>query len=106
MSISRIPTRGLTDAQQLQRVAESINGLIDGKLDVARIVTLDAGVTSTAVDDNRFESNMIPWLTPTTANAAAALATTYVSARTKGGFTLTHANAGTTDRTFLYGRLG
>jgi hypothetical protein len=45
-------------------------------------------------------------LSPTTANAAAALATTYVSAVTQGSFTLTHANNAQTDKTFGYVALG
>jgi hypothetical protein len=43
---------------------------------------------------------------PTTANAAGAMTNLYLSARDRGSFTLTHANAATTDRTFLYVRLG
>lgn len=106
MSIQRIATRGVSGEQQLQRMAESINGLIDGKLDVTGTFTLEDGATSTVVSDNRFESNMVPVLIPTTANAAGAIATTYLSDRAKGSFTLTHANNSQTDRTFLYVRLG
>lgn len=106
MSIQRIPLRGLSADQQLQRFAESINGLIDGKLDVTGKLTLAAGAGTTAVLDNKFESNMVPVLIPTTANAAAALTSTYLSARDKGSFTLTHANNAQTDRAFLYVRFG
>jgi hypothetical protein len=106
MSISRIATRGVVDELRLQRVAESINGLIDGKLDAVGEVTLADGVTTTVVDDNKFESNMVPVFVPTTANAAGAVSGMYVSARAKGTFTLTHANTGTTDRAFLYVRVG
>ncbi len=106
MSIPYIATRGVPDAQQLQRVAESINGLIAGKLDAVGEVTLTASATTTAVNDNRFESNMVPVFVPTTANAVAAMAGMYLSARTQGGFTLTHANDANTDKTFLYVRVG
>lgn len=106
MSIPRVAIRGSDPASQLQRHAESINGLIDGKLDVVGTLTLADGATSTVVSDNKFESNMVPVLIPTTANAAAALATTYLSARANGSFTLTHANDASTDKTFLYVRLG
>lgn len=106
MSIPRVATRGVVDALRLQRHAESINGLIDGKQDVAGECTLTASATSTVVTDNRFESTMVPHFTPTTANAAGALAGMYVSARTNGSFTLTHANTGATDKTFLYTREG
>jgi hypothetical protein len=106
MSISRVAIRGLESATALQRHAESINGLIDGKLDVVGSLTLEDGATSTVVSDNKFESNMVPVLIPTTANAAGALATTYLSARASGSFTLTHANTADVDKTFLYVRLG
>jgi hypothetical protein len=106
VSISRVATRSVDDHQQLQRIAESVNGLIDGKLDVTGTLTLEDGATSTVILDNKFESNMVPVLIPTTANAAGALATTYLSARAKGSFTLTHANNAQTDKTFLYVRFG
>jgi hypothetical protein len=91
---------------QRQRHEESINALIDGKLDVVGTLTLEDGATSTVVLDNKFESNMVPVLIPTTANAAGAVATTYLSARAKGSFTLTHSNTAATDKTFLYVRFG
>lgn len=105
MSIQRLAIRGLNDPN-LQRHAESINGLIDGKLDVTGSVTLTASSATTVVTDNKFESGMVPVFTPITANGAAALAGMYVSARTKGGFTLTHANNSQTDKSFLYLRAG
>ncbi len=105
MSIPRVPLRGLAAEQQLTRHAESINGLIDGRLDVTNTVTLTENSATTVVLDNKFESSMVPLFTPTTANAAGALATLRVSSRGQGTFTLTHANTATTDRTFLYARL-
>lgn len=42
-------------------------------------------------------------LSPRTANAAGALATTYISAVGQGTFTITHANNAQTDKTFGYG---
>ena len=104
MSIPRVPLAGLDTAARRQ--AEAINALIAGRLDVLGSVTLAANETTTAVVDPSFESNQVPLLVPTTANAAAALSGLYVSDRGQGGFTLTHANTGTTDRTFLYVRLG
>jgi len=101
---SKVATRGLT-AEAL-RHAETINALIDGKLNVTGTVTLTANAASTVVSDNKFESAMVPVFTPMTANAAAAIATTYVSSRDKGSFTLTHANNAQTDRSFAYVRFG
>lgn len=87
-------------------LATAINRILKGVANNTGTVTLTAGTTATTVSDNQFESGMVPLLTPTTANAAGALATTYVSARTNGSFTLTHANDASTDRTFLYVRWG
>jgi 2-keto-3-deoxy-L-rhamnonate aldolase RhmA len=42
-------------------------------------------------------------LSPRTANAAAALATTWISAVGQGTYTLTHASNGQTDKTYGYG---
>jgi hypothetical protein len=106
MSVPKISTRGLSDAQQLVLMAERINSIIDGKIDAVDSFTLTANATTTTVSDNKFESNMVPVWSPATANAAAAMTNVYLSARTKGGFTLTHSNTATTDRTFNYSRLG
>lgn len=71
-------------------------------------VTLTAGATTTTV--------IAPWLSsydtvvmmPATANAAAAVATTYIkeSDITKGQFVITHANNAQTDRTFRWHSAG
>jgi hypothetical protein len=89
-----------------ERLASAVNALIAGKLDVVGSFTLAANVTSTTVSDNKFESNMAVVWVPTTANAAGAVGGLYLSGRSQGSFTLTHANTATTDRTFLYVRLG
>ena len=89
-----------------ERLASAVNALIAGKADVVGTFTLAANVTTTTVADNKFESNQVVVWAPLTANAAGALAGLYLSARTQGGFTLTHANTATTDRTFAYVRLG
>jgi hypothetical protein len=41
-------------------------------------------------------------IVPKTANAAAALSTTFISAVNNGSFTVTHAASSQTDRTFGY----
>lgn len=106
MSLEKIPEMGLVTPVQLVRIANRINGLIDGKANVTGAVTLRASQATTVIEDNLFESQMVPLLIPITANAAAALATTYVSARARGSFTLTHANNAQADKSFLYVRLG
>jgi hypothetical protein len=106
VSVSRIALRGIGDKEQLQRVAESINGLIEGRLDATYYITLTANSATTVVVDTRFESSMVPVFTPTTANGAAAMGGMYVSSRGKGTFTLTHANNAQTDKSFIYVRIG
>lgn len=91
---------GTTDALRL--IAEAVNQTIDGRLAPTGTVTLTASAASTVVADRYAGTDSVPIFVPTTANAAAALATTYVSARGKQTFTLTHANNAQTDRTFIY----
>ena len=54
------------------------------------------GATNVAIGDEVM-------LSPRTANAAAALTSTYISAVGQGTFTVTHLNAGSVDRTFGFG---
>lgn len=69
-------------------------------------VTLRTGQTTTTVSAPAVSPEEVVVLSPMTANAAAAASTTFVSATEKGGFTLTHANAGTTNRTFRWVSFG
>lgn len=92
----------------LTRLATKFNLVLQGRLNVVGSVTLDANAATTTVNDPLFGPNMAPLLIPTTANAAAeqGAGTLYASARTAGGFTLTHANNAQTDRTYIYVRIG
>lgn len=105
MTLQTLQTYGDEATHRLQ-IANTVNALLRGRANVADTFTLAAGATTTVVSDTAFESSMVPVWTPTTANAATAMTNLYVSARTKGGFTLTHANTATVDRTFLYIRWG
>ena len=72
-------------------------------------VTLTAGVTSTVYVGPNVNELAQVFLFPKTANAAAALATTYAAISRIAGVntvTITHANAGTTDRTFAIAVIG
>ena len=89
-----------------ERLASAVNALIAGKLDAVGTFTLAANASSTTVADNKFESNQVIVWAPTTANAAGAMTNVYLSGRDRGSFTLTHSNTATTDRTFLYVRVG
>lgn len=83
-----------------REISERVNGLLNGKNNATGTVTLTASATTTTVSDALATEICVPVLIPTTSNAAAE--SWYISARATGTFTITHANAGTTDRTFLY----
>lgn len=106
MTLKAVPNYGPNEVQHRQVMADTMNQMMRGRANNTGTVTLAAGATSTDVIDNQFDSSMVPVLIPTTATAAAALATTYLSARDNGTFTLTHANTADIDRTFLYIRWG
>ena len=89
-----------------RQIAEVVNRTIDGKLNSTGSVTLTASATSTVVAEARSGPDSVILFMPTTANAAAELATMFVSSRGKQTFTITHANNGQTDRTFKYVVIG
>lgn len=106
MSLPLVPYDAIDDKNHRTLVSQTLNSVVNGRANVTGTVTLTAGTVTTSVSDNLFGSSYVPVLVPTTANAAAALGTTYVSTRVNGSFTLTHANNAQTDRTFLYVRWG
>lgn len=69
--------------------------------DNAGSVTVTNSATTTAVSHAAVTANSYIFLFPTTSAAAGEAATTYISAKAAGSFTITHANAITT-RTFDY----
>ncbi|HVR65133.1 MAG TPA: hypothetical protein VMT98_00725 [Verrucomicrobiae bacterium] len=91
-----------------REIAEVVNRMLTGGLNNSGSVTLAAGVSATVVGDPRVSGSSTILLWPTTTNAAAELGagTIHTSAKAKGGFTLTHANNGLTDRKFDYAILG
>lgn len=94
--------RTLEDAlNHLRELALSIGQIIDGKRNSSGTFTLTAGATSTVVTNERCYTDSKVLFSPRTSNAAGAVATTYITVA-NGSFTVTHANAGTTDRTFSY----
>lgn len=85
-------------------ISDSINKMA-GLINSSDTVTLTANSTTTTITgatDGYFHESCIPVFVPTTANAAGALSSLYVSTRSKTQIILTHANTATTDRTFLY----
>lgn len=89
----------------LRDIVVAIRQLIAGRSNSTGRVTLTAGATSTTIGGANVNEDAEIFLIPRTANAAAALATTYATISRISGVptvTITHANTGTTDRTFGY----
>ncbi len=94
------------DAEHRRQIAEVANSLRDGKINATGEVTLTALSATTILADLRIGPFSTIVLSPKTANAAAAIGTTYFSSQGKQTATLTHANNAQTDRTFNYAVLG
>lgn len=103
-----IPPVGAKDRDRDQ----AIRDLIRGRNNAVVLVTLTPSATSTVVTiDNapNLNEGAYAFPSPQTANAAAALPTTFALVSRVSGqlrLTVTHANALTTDRTIAYAILG
>jgi len=93
-----VPSRNETDKSQINL---SIRELASGRSNAHGTFTLTTSTTSTIVINANCAAASCVKITPTTANAAGALATTYIAAA-NGSFSVTHANNAQTDRTFTY----
>lgn len=92
------------DEKDSIKIVQAVRELIQGRSNAVgnTTVTLRAGFTTTTVSDRLASASSHIDLMPLTANAAAALGSTYVSARGQYTFTLTHANNAQVDRTYGY----
>lgn len=90
------------------KIAGAVRQLCEGRSNATGTVTLAANAASTTVAAANCGAGSRVFLFPTTANAAAALATTYVQAAdvTKRQFIIRHANNAQTDKTFFWVALG
>jgi hypothetical protein len=91
---------GLSQTPTPREIAERVNRLLQGKLNAVATLTLTANAASTVLTDTRIGGATWIGLMPTTANAAAALGTTWVSARGTGTATISHANDAQVDKTY------
>lgn len=90
------------------KLVQGIRELFQGRSNAVGVFTVTENTTTTTVNAiNCGESSKV-FITPTTANAAAEFGggTIYVSSVESGAFTVTHANAGSTDRVYYYVCLG
>ena len=90
----------------IRSVASVVNRMNQGGLNNTGSVTLTVSAATTTITDARISVNSAVVLFPTTANAAAAIGTTYASTRNNGSVVLTHTNNAQTDKTFTYAILG
>jgi hypothetical protein len=88
------------------KFAVAIQQLYAGRSNATGTVTLAAGAASTVVNPPNCALQSAVFLFPKTANAAAALATTFINSVGKQSFTISHANNAQTDRSFFYVCLG
>lgn len=95
-----------TNEQDLTKINRAIQQLEQGRLNTGGSCTLTALAASTVVKAQNCGAGSRVQLTARTANAAAAIATTYVSAVANGSFTITHASNSQTDKTFFFDCIG
>lgn len=95
-------------SKNLAEFQAAIEQLAQGRVNCTGTVTLAANVTSTTVSAPTVASGCVILLAPQTADAAAALGTTYITAAniSSGSFTVTHASASSVDRTFGWAAFG
>ena len=87
------------EKEQSRKLALAVRGLLDGKSNNLKDVTLEVDAAVTTISSSQISADTRIFLVPLTANAAAAQATTYVTT-TAGVATITHDSDATTDRTF------
>lgn len=92
-----------TDQTKINRAIQQIE---QGRLNVTGTCLLTPSATTTVVKAANCGAGSKVQLTATSANAAAATASTFISAVANGSFTITHANNAQTDRTFGFACLG
>ncbi len=95
-----------TTERDLGKYATAIRQLAEGRSNAVGSVTLTANDTSTVVTAQNCGPDSFVYLMPKTANAAAALATTYIATIAAGTFTVTHANTADADKEFGFICLG
>ena len=90
------------DREWSRKLAEVMNNIILGRTNNTGTVTLTANDTTTTIADKRLGPKSVITFMPTTANAAAAMTSIYVSSRGKQTATVTHDNTADVDRTLSY----
>lgn len=96
------------EEKNIWRVVAAVIQLMQGRCNSVGTVTLRANQTTTVVAAPNCGKGSKVFLFPQTLNAAAALSTTYIQAADvlSKSFTVTHASAPSTDRTFSFDARG
>lgn len=94
------------EAAHRREIAAVLQGAMQGKLNNTGSLTLTANAATTTLTDPRIGNNSAILLMPATANAAAAIATTYFDTFADGSCTVHHANNANADKTFVYCVIG
>jgi hypothetical protein len=90
----------------IDEIRDAVRQLVRGRSNATGTVTLTPGATTTVVSAPfNVSARSRVGMSPTTANAAAALTTTFWVAG-NGSFTITHANNAQADRTFIWSAQG
>jgi hypothetical protein len=94
--------------RRIDKIVLAIQQLFVGRTRSTGTFSCTASAASTVVTNETVNNTDTVLLMPMTANAAAEIGagTAYVSAVAKGSFTVTHASAVSTDRTFRYLAMG
>ena len=90
----------------LRRIVAAVRALCEGRSNAVGSFTLTASATTTTVTAPTCGAGSKIMFAPETANAAAALATTYFGTPVQGSVVITHANASSSDRVFRYSVIG
>lgn len=109
--LSGTPPKQVSNAAEsrwVRIIAETVNRILGGKMNVTLSVTLTANSATTTVTDARIGPFSALLFMPATAHASAEIAagSFYVSAQQNGQATITNANNAQTDRTFTMAILG
>lgn len=105
MAVPQVATVFPSWGEGIAALARALNRVIAGEINVVGEVTLTANAATTTVTDQRATpARSIALVQAQSANAAAAIATTYIDPAdvTVGAFVIRHANNAQTDRTFTY----
>lgn len=101
LSIAMKPT-----PQSMRAIGVAANHMLEGRLNVNRVVTLTASAFTTTFKDPRLSVQTALHFEPNSANAAVAKPTIWVSGKTNGQCTINHQNSPAADKTFTITILG